>query len=159
MLRAFITTWSAIDLGSGRRRITNPISSYVESNDIGLTVTCSMFYPDRDLNGLPDKSRILVIAHQPTGATNPQGQTIEAFGNLAGVYMLPAYRFQKPIAEIPQNVKNDVLAKLELEGIPASAVSGLTVYGDFLKKLAKYFQVNHAGFGSHIEFDAELEFE
>lgn len=159
MLRAFITTWSAVDSGNGRRRIVNPISNYIESTDIGLTVTCSVHYPDRDIDGLPDKNRVLAIVWQQTGATNGQGQNIESFASLPGVYMLPAFRFTKPIEEIPQSVRDTIIARLQTEGIPISALADIAVYGDFLKKIVKYFQTNFDTFGAHIENESDIEFE
>lgn len=144
--------------------MTNPIQSWIESNNtpdspLGLNVILSMHYPDADADGLPDKPRVLVLAWQPTGATTTNGQNIEDLSALSGVYMLPAYRFQKPISEIPQAVKDEVKTRLQNNGIPLSALSGIEVYGDFLRKVAKYFSVSHQGFGRHVEVDSDLEFE
>lgn len=150
MIRAFITTWS----GEAGGRVTNPIVEYVDQVDpqvLTQPVICSMHYPDADENGLPDKDKVLVIVQG--------GPEIENLNNLQGVRMLPAYRFQKPVSEIPQNVRNAIISAVENEGIPRSALAGIEVYGDFLKKVARYFNVNHQGFGRHIELDVEAEFE
>lgn len=157
MYRAFVCTWS----GSAGGRITHPILEWLEnpSNDPPFEVVCSMHYPDADVNGVPDKPEVLVLVWQPTGAVDSLGRNIEFLDTLAGVYMIPAYRLSKPVSEIPQPVKNDILNKLQAKGIPKSTFNDVVVYRDFLKKIAKYFKVGHIGFGNHIEIDADLEFE
>lgn len=147
MYRAFVSTWSGVAGG----HITTPIQDFIGDSDLGMRLILRMYWPDKDGNGLPDRGLVLTVAWQPDGATTPQGQTIEDFGNLAGVYMLPAYRFAKPVSEIPQAVKEDILTKLENRGIPRSTFSGVEVYGDFLRKVAKYFQVNFADFDSTLK--------
>lgn len=157
MIRAFICGWS-VDETEGRR-ITNPILSYLESHDIEIPAEISFHYAPPAENGEPGKPLVLVIARQESGVTNRNGQNIEALGNLSGVYMLPAYRFSKPITEIPANVRNGIRDTIVQKGIPLSALSGMEIYGDFLLKVAKYFDVNHAGFGRHYELEADTEFD
>jgi len=145
MIRAFITTWSGVKGGT----VSNPIIDYVDTLP-NMGIICSMHYPDTDADGLPDKPRVLVIVEGPPA--------IENLNNLAGVKMLPAYRFSKPISEIPQNVIDTVKSAIVNEGIPLSALSGIVVYGDFLKKIARYFNASHAGFGRY-ETVNDLDFE
>jgi len=143
-IRAFISTWSLAG-----DRIENPIVDYVDTLP-NQGIVCNMYYPDADGNGIPDKDRVLIIVRGPK-------VTIETIKDLTGVKMLPAYRFDKPISEIPQNVKNAIKTAITNEGIPLSALSGLVVYGDFMKKVARYFSVNHKGFG-HYETELAGDF-
>jgi|GEM_PF-3697158 len=149
MIRAFISTWQLVG-----DQVTNPIVDYVDTLPPAQTVAeriiCSMHYPDADANGLPDKNRVLVIVEGPI--------TIEGLAQLPGVKMLPAYRFRKPIGEIPAAVRHAIKTQLQAEGIPLSALSGIRVYGDFLRAVARYFNTSHSGFGRHIEINREAEF-
>lgn len=148
MIRAFISTWSQVD-----GAIAHPILGYVDTPPANpILFTCRMFFPDADQDGLPDKLRVLVIVIGDAGETR-----VEELKNLAGVKMLPAYPFQKPISEIPQGAKDAIKTAIVNEGIPLSALSGVVVYGDFLKKVAKYFSAGHRGFG-RLETDLSGEF-
>ena len=143
MIRAFITTWSVV-----ANYVHNPIVDYVDTlTDMGIV--CDMHYPDADQNGIPDRDRVLIIVQGP-----PQ---IENLNAIQGVRMLPAYRFQKPLSEIPENIKQAIKAAIVAEGIPLSALFGMVVYGDFLKKVARYFNASHKGFGM-LETEREAEF-
>lgn len=136
MIRAFITTWALVE-----NQIQNPIVEYINANQLSDPVTCSMFYPDHNGDGVPDKNRVLILVH---------GQVeIEQLALLAGVRMLPAYSFQKPITEIPQNIIDTVKTAIVNEGIPLSALSGIVIYGDFLKKVANYFDATFKDFGRY----------
>jgi len=154
VIRAFLTTWS----GEAGGHTSNPILDWIEANDPrGLPIQCTMHWPSfRADDGLPDKARVLVVVQQPTGRTDSMGRTIEAFAGLPGVYMVPAYRFGKPVTEIPSNVRQAIRDKLVAEGIPLSALDGIEVYGDFLRKVAKYLAANHTGFGRLEQRDAEF---
>lgn len=138
MIRAFITTWNIENLPNGQKQVNNPIVDYVDTLT-NVKIRCSMFYPSRNPDGSVSKNRVLILVDGP-----PQ---IEQLANLAGVRMLPAYRFQKPISEIPQNVRDSIKTAIVNEGVPLSALSGIVVYGDFLSKVAKYFNVDFVGFG------------
>jgi len=144
IIRAFLSTWSGVKGGD----VITPIHSYLENRT--ELVTCWMHWPDANTDGLPDKNRVLVIVRGPL--------IIEQLGNLVGVKMLPAYRFDKPISEIPQAIKDVIKTAIVAEGIPLSALAGIEVYGDFMRKVAKYFNPNHKGFGSFIEVDLAGEF-
>lgn len=130
MIRAFITPWS-----QNGKEIDNPIKVYCDnppSNPILFIFNC--YYPDADLNGLPDKSRVLIVCIADPGETR-----LEQLKNLIGVDMIPPYPFNTPIASIPQNVQDAIKAKWTGYGFPLSVFAGIQVYGDFCRKIAQYF--------------------
>ena len=133
MIRAFITTWSIVD-----NHVVNPIVDYVDTLSLAEPITCNMYYPDADANGIPDKPYVLVIVKGPVG--------IEQLKNLAGVKMIPAYGFNTPVSEIPSAVKTAIKDEMVSKGVPLSAFADVVVYGDFLKRLAKYFSVGFNNF-------------
>lgn len=137
MIRAFIATWQLIP---ERMEVINPIAEYIGTANSPVS-RVSMYYPDTDGNGLPDKNRVLVLVEGP-----PE---IEQLVALQGVKMLPAYRFGKPISDIPSPVKTAVLNTLEAEGIPRAAMAGVEVYGDFIRKVAQYFSPAFKSFGPY----------
>lgn len=142
MIRAFITTWTL----SGNE-ITNPIRDYILTQATAgtpLPVTANMFYPDADLNGFPDKPQVLVLVEGPaTFGTH----TLDDFKNLTGVVEIPPYSFDMLIADIPTTTVNQIKTYLTNQGIPLSALSGVVIWGDFLKKVAKYFSIGFQSFG------------
>lgn len=145
MIRAFITTWELVG-----NHIQNPIVEQGEAIVSGQ-FTCSMFYPDADVDGIPDGTHVLILVK----GANP---TIEDLAALPEVKMLPKYRFSKPVSEIPTGVKQVIKDYVVARGIaPSSVFDGVEVYGDFLKKLVKSFQVGFKGFGRcETEYDEDF---
>lgn len=152
MIRAFISTWGLVD-----NKLTTPIllkfnEMNQEAFDNNLPIkkiTCSMHWPDSDRDGIPNKNRVLTLVESP--------DDIQFFRQLIGVKMLPAYRFQKPISEIPSTIKQNIKDILVIEGIPLTTLIGIKTYGDFLKQIARYFNINHTGFG-FLEILKEADF-
>jgi len=151
-IRAFVTTWSVDDLPNGQRQIHNPIVDYIDAN-VTEPITCSMHYPDADNAGLPNRNRVLILVR----STVIPVATLDSLGNLTGVKLIPPYRFNKPISEIPDNVVQGIKDAIVAEGIPLSALAGMTIYGDFYRKIAKYFNVSHSGFGNYEALSSEFE--
>ena len=147
MIRAFISTWQFIP---EEMRVTNPILEHGGALVSG-EFTCSMLYPDADQDGKPDGAHVLVLV-------KGDSLTVESLKDLSGVKMLPAYRLTKPVSEIPANAKQAIRAYVVDNNIaPVEIFDGVVVYGDFLKRLAKHFQVDFNGFGKYESVD-ELEF-
>jgi len=144
MIRAFITSWSQSGID-----ITNPIRDYILAQAAAgtpLPVTASMFYPDADLNGIPDKPQVLVLVEGPATFG---GHSLEDFQNLSGVVLIPPYTFGTLISSIPTTTVNNIKTYITNQGIPLSALSGVVTWGDVLKKVASYFSVNFQGFGNY----------
>jgi len=123
--------------------------------DSGKRIGTGMYYPDKDLDGIPDKDRVLILVRTKSYPT----YDFNSIKNLTGVKMLPAYRFDKPISEIPQNIKNAIKTVIVNEGIPLAALSDVVIYGDFIKKAAKYLNVKHEGLFSRFEAALASEFK
>jgi len=144
MIRVFITAWSHVG-----NEITNPIRDYIMAQGAAgtpLPVIASMCYPDRDINGIPDKPQVLVFVEGPATFN---GHNLEDFQNLAGVVMIPPYTFDTLISTISTTTVNQIKTYITNQGIPLSALSGVVTWGDFLKKVAKYFSVNFQSFGQY----------
>lgn len=149
MIRAFICKWSLVD---NNTRVMHPILAWFEANEATApAATLSMHYPDADQDGVPDKPYVLVLVEGP-----PE---IEQLDNLAQTWMLPPWRFSKPVSELTTVQRGAILTKIDNAGIPRSHFAGVETYGDFLKKVAKYFCVSHSGFGGHYEVNKDADFE
>lgn len=147
MIRAFICKWSLTG-----NRVIHPILEWFEANEgTAPPAVLSMHYPDADVDGKPDGPYVLVLVQSPS-------PNVEQLGNLAQTWMLPAWRFSKPVSELTAAQREAILSKIDNAGIPRSYFAGVQTYGQFLKKIAQYFIPNFTGFGDHIEVAADEDF-
>lgn len=148
MIRAFICPWELI---AAESRITHPIVEQGESVVTGPFV-CSMFYPDADADGLPDGPHVLVLVEGDS-------VTIEALDSLEGVYMFPPHPFDTPLDQVPQAIKDEVVALCVQENwMPTEPLFTVAqTYGDCLKLMAKHFQSGFVSFGKY-EVERAAEF-
>ncbi len=140
-IRAFLSTWSLVD-----DEIHNPIVDHIDTQpDMGIT--CSMIYPDADVNGLPDKPMVLILVE----SQQVHGPVLEQLKNLDGVTLIPGQRPDKKMNSLPPSVANDIDGVVSSFGIPRSVVTGATAYSDFLGGIAKYVSPNSTGLSQYIQ--------
>lgn len=130
----------------------HPILQWFEDNEATAPeAVLSMHYPDAKADGTPDKPFVLVIVES-------QSPNVEQLDNLADTWMLPPWRFSKPVSELSAAQRGAILTKIDNAGIPRSHFAGVQTYGDFLKLVAKYFSMSHGGFGRHYETGKDEDF-
>lgn len=166
-IRAYITKWWVTDpdgvkIGVANRptpaelasypsrQIQHPILQWVDNNP-AVSVELSMHFPDADADGLPDKDYLLVLVHSPA--------EIPALATLPDVWAFSSQRFDREVAGMTEGQRNAGFAVSDQAGVPRNVLAGSRTCGEFLKRIAKYLQPAHQGFGRHIEIDRAGEFE
>lgn len=146
-IRAFLSTWRFVpDPINGGGELRNPIEDHLETQ-AGINVVVSYFYPDRNADGLPDKDVILVLVESPTMS----GKDLEALQNVAGVTLIPAYRGNKPLSELPKPAVDAITSMMTTHKIPASTINSSATMQDVISKIAGYVSPGHAGVARYFE--------
>lgn len=148
-IRAFITTWS-LDTGA----VTNPITAFIDARGETRQLELLTYAPSTTIDGVPDKNRLLVILR----STEIQASELEQLGALSGVRLVPPFPFSTPIADIPAAIRLGIRNAILAEGIPLEALANINTWGDFLRRVAKYFNVSFNNFGRSLEIDLADEF-
>ena len=138
-IRAFITTWSL-----NGNRVENPIVNYVDTLP-AQGITCSMYYPDADQNGLPDKNFLIVLmrSDQLTGAE------LETIGAAAGALVIDAQTYNKQLSSLNNGQQNKYKNLITNQGAPISIWDNSVTFGDLLVNYIKYLNPSFQGFGDH----------
>lgn len=133
-IRAFLTTWSTIKRG-GLIYVINSLSEYVDTLP-PPSIECVQYYADRDADGMPDKSYVLVLARSTP-------ESLARLDGLANVVQLPARRADKRIDEIPAQQKTAFIAATRARGIPDDVVIGAATVGDVIARIARHLSANN----------------
>jgi hypothetical protein len=138
-IRAFLSTWTASNIDGGLIKIDNPIVDYVDANS--LDVSCRMYYPDRDLDGLPDKNRVLIF----TRSLTLTGSQMENAKNLTGVSLIPPFPLDTVLSDIPAATRQTMLDIVNNNGIPTDGITLDSLYVDVLNTIIVFFVPSFPG--------------
>lgn len=134
MIRIFLSTWSL-----DGNTIRNPVVDYVDSQP-NLGITCMMYYPDADQDGLPDKSFVIVVmrsvTHDISGIAND-------LNSQPGVKLIPPGKLSTPLSSLTNPQRKYVRDLLTSYGIPLSAVDAATTVGELLRMVVRYASSGH----------------
>lgn len=134
MTRIFLSTWSLVG-----NEIHNPVVDYVDTLP-NMGITCMMFYPDADQNGLPDKAFVIVVMRSTTHDISALASDLN---NVTGVKLIPPKKLSTTLASLTTAQRKYVRDLLESYGIPLSAVDAATTVAELLRMTVQYASSGH----------------
>lgn len=134
MIRAFLSTWSLV--GS---EVHNPIVDYIDVQP-PMGIVCNMFYPDSNVDGLPDKAFLMVVMRSETHDISALAEDV---GALPGVKLIPPYRLDTPMSSLNTPAKNVIRNVLLQYGLPDTLVDTSNTIGDLLLMILANISAGH----------------
>lgn len=140
MVRGYLVKWGNKVVGN-LNDCANPIHDEIDiiSPNGALDLPTQNYWPSPAFSGLPINPLVLTIVH----GRDLTAAIAQQLANLPGVQMIPVYRLDTLITDIPSNVVTGARTYLQNNGVPLSVFSGITTYFDFLQKIVKYFDAGH----------------
>jgi len=145
-IRIFLNVWTEEESG-GLVQVKDPIDEALANISLSAPVDMRTFHARRSLANRPDKLFLIkVIKGNLTSAEWTQ------IDSIPGVRMLPAFRFDMPISEVPTTIKNNIKTKLNALGVPREVFDGAATVGGFFRNVLTWLNDDYLGYG-----DIEME--
>lgn len=129
MRRFFLCYWAANESG-----ISNPVLDYVDANNLPVG-GLSMIYSQTGADNLPVSPIVIVLVVADDLAV------FDAIKASVPCKMVPPYRLNKPLGDIPPGTRKAIIDTLVAQGLPKTwfdELAGTDTWGYFLRRLARF---------------------